>query len=783
MDFDLRPYINTSLLDINSNFFTVFDLPDKFGIGKNYFRLRVNNSLLVKGTYVFINIINSAGIDIGYEVPNIRGEDNSRIIVVDIPKDTPEGPITIMIGGTTNGNSNVNVIWMNSYPLTVKDINQSRIIFKTPPEVEITERNVIYKKKINSDSVRINKPNTLGIKLSLAAPQLPIEFSGQTKFPIDTLENNTTNQVDSTTENKIFSTIDGNETVIFNKSNETRNIPEYHSLPVIQASAPFFSKSMEGGQLIVREITLNEFLPGGIQLSSNKPTFSANIIEIIDSTRAKIDNTFIYTSNNITFDKFVNQINFTASYIDTPSLTQTIASESFATIDLKKLTPVAGYIDKISIKYKPVGSFGDYLDAGEYNIQEKKNLLTDRLRYQITDIEGFIEKPIGFPENQADISNYWISGSSSGTISLTYNRNENPKGIVINFTTGSGYSEYDFGFIQTKNQYYFECCENTEYILEFDCLGTWDTTTKRMPQLDVYVSGSSITSNIINEPNIPINRTLSSFGNRIGIITNNRESRKTVKIKFKSLEDGYLTYTFIIRSGQWNISNIKVYPNNSEGNTPNQYRFNIPISKFEIQSDLTILVEYYNRINKKSNIDSKIFGVYFSGSSNPFDMTPFIRKDQFNAYTSSISSSLAVINRKILYHPININYIGNLRGAGTQPKLLETITFADSLEIDRIYLQISSSNPWGKINFYITTGSIYDTYLPWEEYRFPKMIATFETFSPTPINFTSSVHTGPTFKIATSNGYSTMNIFASASGLNQPNNQTRTTLNIITKKV
>lgn len=774
---DIRPFINNSYIDNNSSFFQVYDFPKKFGIGKNYFRLQANNEMLVKGTSIYINIYDANNDRVYYEVLKTKGEDNSRIVVVYITPETAPGNITIYIAGTTDVIHPINIMWIGQFPISLKSTTTSNIFFESYPIVEVTERVAVYKEKTAGVNHLITKNGASGNKISIHPIQSPIDFTGDTKFALDGNENRQKEPVDSDSVSKVFSTTSGNQNVTFGKSIESRQLPEFNPLPVISTTLPFFSKSMEGGELIIKNISLASNQPrdvSNITAFANIPTFTANIIEVIDSKKAKVDQAFSELieyeligggRNKISINQFSNHSNFTASYYSKPTLTNALSSESFAAIDFKQLTPAAGNIDKIRIKYKPIGSFGDYVDTGEYAISPI-NILSDRLVYELTDNSGFIEKPIGAPESITDIKNYWISGSVGGTISCAYSSN-NPGGISItNTVTGTT----NYGFIRSKSPYYFEGVENTEYTLKLNYVSDSDSLTS--PQIDIYVSGSGITSGIVNNSKITSPLKILNFGTYINSITPAANKRGLSEFKFKVLDDGFLTVSFVLRSGNWTLSNIEVLPTAEIGITPNQYRLNIPVQKLSVNSELTLLTEYYGNDNIKASAQSQIRGVYFSGSyrQSVSNTSSLVTKTTFNNYTGS------------RYGAVTLNYVGNLIGKSNAPKMIGLVAFPTRAIVTSSFLYISSSTPFQKINFYVTSGSIYEPYNPsyvTGEFRAGNDVGSFEIFPTASLNYTGSVVTTSGWKVVGNTVYDTIKLFASSSGATQPDNNCKIIFGLI----
>lgn len=857
--YNLLPYLDSVLQDTFGEYFNVYDLSSTLAIGKNFFRLKALKGALKQNSPVLIDIRDSEGNPIYFEVLNTKGEDGSRIISIHVEVNTPPGNCIIMIAGHSNRSiGSIDVMWHRIATIATNSTTNSPILYTRPPIVEIAESRAVYRKLVSTNSRRVNIANT-STTISLKTPQLPTEFTRQEKFLTQDTEYTNLKKLDSKSQVKTLITPGRSESVTFGKTNESAKLPANIPLPVISTSSPFFSKSMEGGEVLINNVVVSHLKPADV--TSNSPftvlAFSASIIEVVSDTVAYIDRPFYkkveYVNNAgqkrvVVLDSFINHSNFTASYVDKPNLQVTSASESFASVDIKRLSPSAGLVDKIHIKFRPIGSFGEYVDVGEFRITQQ-NLLSDRLTYKLTDSEGYTEKPIGQIETTADLSNYWSSYVvGGGSINLSRNTTRVEQGFRVNYTPPIGEPANAYGVVQTYSRYYFECAKDTEYLIELDYYAR--STSTAIPQLDVYVSGSRIDSGVVNRTKMLTPNSSLALGTFVDSITSQKGGEGKFKTSFKAHSDGNLILNLAIRSGQWHLGNISISPIVQAGYTPNHIRLGIPTSRFEVNSELSVLVEYYNKNNVKSTTESKVYGVYFTGSFKPdisgslYDTGSFVTKTSFNDYTSSaaltfvknsqsssfynwnnftnipnnlLSGSQQIANdisgsfeqtaltlaaatsllsssleARILpleqptFAGTTVTYIGNLQGISTRPKLLSMFSMPTSASIEKAFVFVSSSASWNKVTFYFTTGSLDEVYDPRSsgtEYNQANRFGIITLSSGGSLfNYTSSVVNSPGWPSVGRTTLEYIRIFASSSGANIPDDNTRTTIGLVLRK-
>jgi hypothetical protein len=132
--------------------FQVYDFPDRLYLGKNSFKILANSNYLLNNAPILIDIEDSNGNPVYYEITNLINRDRSRTIVIFIYDDTPIGKCTIYIASrlkrsTLNGDAipsdndtAINVMWKKEILVSTSQITSEPIIFSNPPIIQFSER-------------------------------------------------------------------------------------------------------------------------------------------------------------------------------------------------------------------------------------------------------------------------------------------------------------------------------------------------------------------------------------------------------------------------------------------------------------------------------------------------------------------------------------------------------------------------------------------------------------------------------------------------------------------
>lgn len=627
---ELKKYIPyKDISNTSDNYFRLFDLPDKLYLGKNSFRIRVNKDTIVPNSLIYIDLLDSTGNPIYHEVSSYLGEDNSRLIIIYIYDNTPPGEAILYIAGRIKYNiatkeeysySNdannsdfkdiPNLIWEKKILVVPSIQNLDEIIYLTPPTIQYNERKEPYNKIVNLNQRLISLTGSNDVMVSLKSTVGGYQFSNSSRF--NTTFENTRNTLD----------IDPSQNGKYIISRQTQ-IPKFTPLSTLYITGSTFTPDMVGGNIIIRNIN-NYLATPSSSLGQLIPDFSASIIEILDRETATVDTNFTAQIGNILYNNIINATDFTCSYYTKNAPIQTKYSESFLELNFSDLEPVSGVVNAIKLSYKSFGSFGDFTPLGIYNLTEQ-NLLIDSASI-IPDKFGIIEKPIGNLEHFSEYPTYWQLDKNPN-LDLYYNFTESVSfetGFSLYYTASAVISNTPEYFVLTSIKEAFRPTlnENTEYKLELSTKMILTPSHSNIPhlntnQIDVYISGSSVTADVIHQMNIipPIKN--SNFGTYIGSI--NTDKSKTIlnsKLYFKTHDSKKSTPIFVVRSGQfWEFKNITLSPRNESGYSPNTAKLMVPLNTFKTDTELVLMAEYMNTNGKRAIQDTKLIGVNFTGSS------------------------------------------------------------------------------------------------------------------------------------------------------------------------
>ena len=584
--------LKTDKVEFNKSSVFEITIPHEFGLGKNEIKINLTSNSVKKGSEVLIDINDVTGNPIYYEISPIANVDKSRSIIVEIDEETIEGKTTFILVSTLNSSLTYKCIL--EIPIVKGIKSNSEIKFESEPEVVYKERS-LPTQQFSSISRLINRTfsgGTISSQGSISPKQLEID-----KLTIERPE-----LASNVKSNKISNNVG---------SSSIQKIPTEFNLSTITAKNLAFSSSMKGGTILIKNINLE--VPK--DASSTTPfllqDYSASIVEVNNTGSIQVYPPFNrqieYITKNgnkkvQTYNKFINESNFTASFYDNLTLTQTQFTQSYAVLDLYDLETVSGQVDKIEVSYKSLNDIGtDYQPIGKFEIRTP-NLLVDSASLFFDNENGITENPIGnFRNGLIDFESNWIS-SSKGSFPITSSVSRKVKdGIKIQqnpLNTGSG----EFSLFRPKQYHSLNVKSDNEFELNGDFVFERDSNLE--PQLDVYISGSFVKQNKISNsiPFVPLQS--SSFGQYIGSF-----NRKITPITFKTEKDGDIRPIFVQRTGIWHIGNIEI-------NSKNQSRVFVPMN-INSGSEISLKIDYLNKNNKKSRYSTYLDKIYFTGSKFP----------------------------------------------------------------------------------------------------------------------------------------------------------------------
>jgi len=168
--------LNVLIDDTTANspdYFRVTNLPSEFTAGINIFKFKGNPSLFPEGSSVYIEVLDSNGLPVYYEIGlDLESEEQSAIISVYINEDTVSGNGSITICGQANQSSSgqildpseINVRWSAPVYIDISKRNVDDIIFDILPEVSITATTGSYTNLGYPGSIRTQNDNWSNIQ-------------------------------------------------------------------------------------------------------------------------------------------------------------------------------------------------------------------------------------------------------------------------------------------------------------------------------------------------------------------------------------------------------------------------------------------------------------------------------------------------------------------------------------------------------------------------------------------------------------------------------------------
>jgi len=319
---------------------------------------------------------------------------------------------------------------------------------------------------------------------------------------------------------------------------------------------------------------------------------------------------------------------FTCSFVPPYTTIPSQQSQSFAEIQFGDLTPATGDVHHVNIYYKPGGQIGEYIDAGRLTL-EQIDIATDTSSVDAPSLYSGVQPArMGFFADQTRFDRYFVTGAGDpGSV--------DPEGItnVLNGVPDpevalashfypsqlssamrfTGSADQTFNSTNERFAYFafrpnsvgkLNLGRNSDYMVTlnctaFDIMPNSDPNVP-LPRLDIYASGSR---NRVYPNNLTINNYLTSqgtadndgiisnldptlamydgsplvdggvFGHRIGTLElQDSGSHRNAKFAFRTDIDQNVQVFFVIRSGEWHVSNIALRTATETGFTPNYAR-------------------------------------------------------------------------------------------------------------------------------------------------------------------------------------------------------------------
>ena len=306
-------------------YFRVSDVPQVLQKGKNLLRISAHPTNLVEGSQILVDVRDSNGNPIYFEIPDYLEADKSRVISIWIYNDKGDD-------NTANGDAVITLVGISKVGNNGESIPER---FRGKPNVRWQTTVNVDRDRKNTSSV-IFKSNTL--------PSVAISES------IEAYQN----QPQS-----------GNELLLQSQTGNGARYLFRGTTPIVQLTdGSQFNEEMLGYSFVLSNYE-TPAEPISKYPNPNSDTFySSSISQVLDATTAVLRTPYttsfvdreelLHTYNNI------ESANYSIQYFQTGSNIVTENQRSFANLTLTNVNPIAGVVDKVKVLIKSDGLPGEY---------------------------------------------------------------------------------------------------------------------------------------------------------------------------------------------------------------------------------------------------------------------------------------------------------------------------------------------------------------------------------------------------------------------------------------
>ena len=553
--------------DTSPDVFRITQFPSTLTAGKNIIKLQGNPSNLNVGSVLEISIIDSNNDPIYNEIINYLEDDGSRVIVIYIYPDTPEGDAVVILGTELARLNNqdvpskfigqINTVWSKTVSVSPSSVNNEEIIFTKDPNIIIEEQ--------------------IGV-------QLDRSYTGGSQ--VATYNTGTVRYINRNNNSKLLLT--GGK----------------------------FNSDMNGGTLTVTSPVNPLPIPNVIPTTT--PIYTSKITKVLNDTTLTLESPYIFLTSQSLSQQVYNNFDdstFSIEYNVTPNYTVTQNSQSFALMQVKNLDPDTGDVSRLKLYGKNDGSFGDYELLNDIDLTPTE-IFVDATGSVLPDVS------VGFLTSQSIIDTYWESKTFLNNIETTgpllvWSTSSLMDAVII--SSSDDISRFnDVHVFKTKDFLQGVFVENSEYKISFDAIGT-QLIPGQDSKISIYLSGSSFNydgTDILNLE-LPI-----KLGKKIGEVKTTATNKRYDDINFSFLADqnGLASLLFVIENGQWQLSNIQTLSDSEFGFTENYTRLRtlIPV-EHKSDNQINFKLEYYNAAGDKSKNISFVNYKSFTGGNRYID--------------------------------------------------------------------------------------------------------------------------------------------------------------------
>ena len=597
-------YVDAS--ETSPQLFQITDFPKILTAGRNLFKLKGHPENLNVGSFVNIEILDSNGNPIYHEILDYIEEDKSRVVAIYIYDHTPLGDALITIVGTAktiegqqvpiDWKDQINVKWEKFVTVNPTLQNNSEIIYVSKrdperlfeeiqvPQIQVTEQIITYLDREYIDGSQFKTYDTGSVTYSFSNNTAIITLTGGV-FNQD-MEGGTftcTSPINAKPKPLDATGTGGTKTI--NTSDKAAPSTGANPTTIIVPK----EESPTG------EATI-EFVP-------ITRTYTSKIKKVLSATTIELETpyqvSFVGSNANHTYTSFESS-SYTISYEGDPEYISTPNSESFANIVINDLEPATGDTTYINVYYKSKGA-----PAGNYNFLNEVEVGYTELLVDSSSLNP--DTRIGRIKSQNTIDNYWEASYYEGTTiadtpTLTFETSSIINAISVGRISGKSLDSINNVTVLQNKDAYTETRigAQTRHKITFDAYSQKNSNDTKYPVMHVYLSGSAFDfdSGDIYNQNYP-----KRFGKRIATLRAIGNTQKFYEQEYEPVSDnsGSASILFVIETGDWSVSNIRMQTNNDAGYTPNTFAFRTQMpNTHKIGNQLDFKFEYYTANKQRS---------------------------------------------------------------------------------------------------------------------------------------------------------------------------------------
>lgn len=570
-----------------------------FGVSENFTRLKRGKNTITLSPSIYLKkespievelyIVDESGREISYpvEFPNKVTKNGTTYLEVNITDDVPLANAIFYIAG-------IMVINVDTGE-TMPDTTKYNLVWKGFSRLVENEDDELSPCSSCNDTVLDGSLDDVTVEVTPedctyrepASDRNTLYTGAGTITYFSTTETSQTNSCiqgnPRTISNKALDTIT-NSTDSLSGISEVAVVPDQNQpLPIINSTQAEFTADMVGSILTVNTPDISSYVPGDVTGPLSVGIFSTTIVEVINNKTVRVNGFFKYnipataTRGSRVITQF-KSTDYTIRYSKDVASTAGQKVTGCAKLCFENVATSNGQIAGVQVKAKPVGGLGGAVDLGVFtpNYGDK---LEDTSNYEYDPVQGAKYKSAGAFKSQSDVTTYLEvkdykekSTASSNLYTKDYeyitdsSATQND-GNIINAASVDEPSSSEVRLVSIKDSYLGAAKANTEYTLQFDLFST--QVSNKKPEIEVYIQGPALDK--------PANTT--PFGTYLETFTSDDgKTLKNQKITFKTTtSSNSIKPYFLIKAGKWDVGNVKITPDSSTKNSPNEFCITVPL--------------------------------------------------------------------------------------------------------------------------------------------------------------------------------------------------------------